>query len=106
MRYRPLQLTQSENRSDQRITNATDAFLSKPRRRILHGMPKPPRPLDPLQEMFGLYVEAYLRRDELLAECQRLVEAGQKRAAKRCLEAAEELQGLLTRLARAVRRAP
>jgi hypothetical protein len=63
-----------------------------------------PRPLDRLQETVGLHVEASRRRDELLAECQRLIEAGQRRAAKRCLEAAEELQGLLAALVREVRR--
>jgi hypothetical protein len=69
-------------------------------------MAKPPRPLDRLQEMFALHVEASQRRDELLAECQRLMEAGQRRAAKRCLKAAEELQERLTALVREVRRGP
>jgi hypothetical protein len=46
--------------------------------------------------MFGLHVEASRRRNELLEECQRLMEAGQRGAAKRCLAAAEEIQELLT----------
>jgi hypothetical protein len=46
-------------------------------------MPKPPRPLDRLQEMFALHVEASHGRYELLAECQRLMEAGQKKARRR-----------------------
>jgi hypothetical protein len=33
--------------------------------------------------MVGLHVEASRRRDELLAECQQLMEAGQKITAKR-----------------------
>jgi hypothetical protein len=69
-------------------------------------MPTQTRPLDRLQEMFALYLEPSRRRNELLAECQRRIEAGHRRAAKRCLKAAEELQGRLTPLERAVRRAP
>jgi hypothetical protein len=69
----------------------------------LDGMVKPPRPLYPLQEMFGLHLEASLRRDALLEECRQLRDAGKKAAAKRCLAAAEELQALLTELEYAVR---
>jgi len=59
-------------------------------------------PPDRLQQVFVLHLEAYQRRNELLAECQRLMEAGHRRAAKRCLAAAaEELQELLTALVRA-----
>jgi hypothetical protein len=68
-------------------------------------MPKQTHRLDRLQEMLALHVEASQRRDDLLAECQRRMEAGQKRAARKCLAAAEEFQKRLTALVRDFRRA-
>jgi hypothetical protein len=53
--------------------------------------------------MFALYLEASQRRDALLAECQRLRDAGKRAAARKCLAAAEELQERLTALVREVR---
>jgi hypothetical protein len=79
---------------------ATKGSHSKRKVPILYGMAKPD-----LTELLALHVQASRRRNELLAECQRLVEAGQRRAARRCLAAAEELQELLTALVREVRRA-
>jgi hypothetical protein len=68
-------------------------------------MAKQAHRLDRLREMLSLQVRASRRRNELLAECQRLMEAGHRGAAKRCFAAAEELYELLTQLVRAVRRA-
>jgi hypothetical protein len=55
-----------------------------------------------LQELVELHVRASMRRDELLKDCQRHLDAGRKAKAKRCLAAAEELQEVLTQLERAV----
>jgi hypothetical protein len=40
-------------------------------------MAKPARPLDRLQELVGLHIEASQRRNELAAECQRLMGRGE-----------------------------
>jgi hypothetical protein len=65
-------------------------------------MAKQTHRLDRLQEMFALHVAASRRRNELLAECQRLIEGGHRSAAKRCLAVAE----LLAQLVQAVKRTP
>jgi hypothetical protein len=67
---------------------------------------KSARPRDLLQQLVAVLLEASLRRDELLEQSKRLLDAGERTAARRALAAAQELQGMLTKLEERCRRTP